>query len=70
MKAVFNLIAWISALIGIMVLFVALFWLWSIALFVSGAIALLHSYAWGLVSDMWERLERAERKLSGIGRLW
>lgn len=66
MKAVFSLVAWISFLAGAVALLLGLFVDWNLGSVSAGAMGLLNSYAWGLVGDMWERLEKAERKLSGI----
>lgn len=65
MKAVFSLVAGISALIGVITLFLGLV-TWNIVAFISGVVALVYSYAWSLVGSMWERLEEFERKLSRI----
>jgi len=60
-KAVFSLLAWVMAIMGIAAISFGLF-TWDLGMFFSGLLSLLSSYAWGLVGSMWERLERLEQK--------
>jgi hypothetical protein len=66
LKAVFSIIAWISILGGIVAIVLGL-WTWDLGGLFSGLMGLLNGYAWGLLGDMWERLENAERKLREVG---
>lgn len=66
MKAIFSLVAWISTLVGVVAIFLGIFVAWNLGSVFAGLMGLLNGYAWGLVGDMWERLEEAERKLSRI----
>jgi len=64
-KAVFTLVAGISAFAGVITLFVAVGTLDLVA-FITGSVALLSSYAWSLVGSLWGRLEEVERELGKI----
>ena len=62
MKALFSMLASVMLLIGLGSLVASLI-MWDLAVLLSGCLALLNSYAWGLVGSMWERLERLEKRL-------
>ena len=66
MKAVFILVSWISILGGVSAILLGLFVAWDLGSVFAGSMGLLNGYAWGLVGDMWDRLEKAERKLSRV----
>jgi len=68
MKWIFNILAIVSGLGGLLQLYsgvASLPSLLSLVWLFSGLISLIGAYAWSLIGDMWEKQQELEQKISG-----
>lgn len=66
MKRLFELIAYvsfISGIVSIILFFMMINTLFAFGFLFSAVMGFAYSYAWGLIGEMWEKIERLERKL-------